>query len=257
MAQAEIVNSQGGDTDPAETAEWLESLRYVLETKGPDRVRYLLSALDDTAYRHGVEMPFSVNTPYINTIPADRQPVYPGNREIERRIKSIIRWNAMAMVVRANKRPSGHRRAYFDIRLGRHAVRSRRSTISSAAAPPATRSISRGTPRRAFTPGPFSKGGSSEQQLEKFRQELPPGGGLSSYPHPWLMPNFWQFPTVSMGLGPIMAIYQARFNHYLMDRGIKDTEQLARVGLSGRRRMRRARNAWARSRWPRARSWTI
>ena len=122
MAQAEIVNPRGGDVDPAETAEWLESLQYVLSTKGPERVRYLLSVLDETAYRHGVELPFSHTTPYMNTIPADRQPVYPGNREIERRIKSIIRWNAMAMVVRAQPRPSRHRRPHLDLRLGRDVV---------------------------------------------------------------------------------------------------------------------------------------
>ncbi len=103
MAQAETLKTQGGDIDPAETAEWLESLQYVLETKGPERVKYLLSVLDETAFRQGVELPFSLNTPYVNTIPADRQPVYPGNREIERRIKSVLRWNAMAMVVRANR----------------------------------------------------------------------------------------------------------------------------------------------------------
>ena len=161
MAQAEIVNTRdGGDIDPAETAEWLESLRYVLETKGPERVRYLLSVLDQTAYRQGVELPFALNTPYVNTIPADRQPVYPGNREIERRIKSFIRWNAMAMVVRANRDHPG---------IGGHI-----STYASAATLyevafnhffrgksdySATRSISKATHRLAFTPGRFSKGG--------------------------------------------------------------------------------------------------
>src|SRR3569832_2409216 len=103
MAQVESVNTRNGDADPAETAEWLESLQYVLETKGPDRVRYLLQMLDDATCRQGVTLPFSSNTPYVNTVSADRQPVYPGNREIERRIKSFIRWNAMAMVVRANR----------------------------------------------------------------------------------------------------------------------------------------------------------
>ncbi|HEY1599726.1 MAG TPA: pyruvate dehydrogenase (acetyl-transferring), homodimeric type [Pirellulales bacterium] len=219
MAQAEIVNSHGGDTDPAETAEWLESLKYVLETKGPERVRYLLSVLDETAYRQGVELPFSLNTPYVNTIPPDRQPVYPGNREIERRIKSFIRWNAMAMVVRANRDHPG---------IGGHI-----STYASAATlyEVALNHFFRATDQIYFqghaSPGiyarAFLEGRLSEDQLAHFRQELPAGGGLSSYPHPWLMPSFWQFPTVSMGLGPIMGIYQARFNKYLMDRGIKDT----------------------------------
>ncbi|HEY4308282.1 MAG TPA: pyruvate dehydrogenase (acetyl-transferring), homodimeric type [Pirellulales bacterium] len=219
MAQAEIVNPRGGDVDPAETAEWLESLQYVLSTKGPERVRYLLSVLDETAYRHGVDLPFSHTTPYINSIPADRQPVYPGNREIERRIKSIIRWNAMAMVVRANRDHPG---------IGGHI-----STYASAATlyEVAFNHFFRATDQIYFqghaSPGIYARalleGRLTENQLANFRQELAPGGGLSSYPHPWLMPNFWQFPTVSMGLGPIMAIYQARFNKYLLDRGIKDT----------------------------------
>ncbi len=221
MAQAEIVNPRGGDVDPAETAEWLESLQYVLSTKGPERVRYLLSVLDETAYRQGVDLPFSHTTPYVNSIPADRQPIYPGNREIERRIKSIIRWNAMAMVVRANRDHPG---------IGGHI-----STYASAATlyEVAFNHFFRATDQIYFqghaSPGIYARalleGRLSESQLANFRQELAPGGGLSSYPHPWLMPSFWQFPTVSMGLGPIMAIYQARFNKYLMDRGIKDTSK--------------------------------
>ncbi|MBI2824718.1 MAG: pyruvate dehydrogenase (acetyl-transferring), homodimeric type [Planctomycetia bacterium] len=219
MAQAETVNARGDDTDPAETAEWLESLRYVLEAKGPERLRYLLGVLDEAASKQGVEIPFSLNTPYVNTIPADRQPAYPGNREIERRIKSVIRWNAMAMVVRANRDHPG---------IGGHI-----STYASAATlyEVALNHFFRGTDQVYFqghaSPGiyarAFLEGRLTEEQLSHFRQELAPGGGLSSYPHPWLMPNFWQFPTVSMGLGPILAIYQARFNKYLMDRGIKDT----------------------------------
>jgi len=219
MAQVESVNTQGGDIDPAETAEWLESLQYVLETKGADRVRYLLQMLDETAFRHGVQLPFSSNTPYVNTIPPERQPVYPGNREIERRIKSFIRWNAMAMVVRANRDHPG---------IGGHI-----STYASAATlyEVAFNHFFRATDQVYFqghaSPGiyarAFLEGRLTETQLSNFRQELAPEGGLSSYPHPWLMPHFWQFPTVSMGLGPITAIYQARFNKYLMDRGIKDT----------------------------------
>ncbi len=219
MAQVDTANTHGGDVDPAETAEWLESLQYVLDTKGPERVRYLLEMLDEAAYRQGVELPFSLNTPYVNTIPPEQQPVYPGNREIERRIKSVIRWNAMAMVVRANRDHPG---------IGGHI-----STYASAATlyEVAQNHFFRATDQVYFqghaSPGiyarAFLEGRLTEAQLSNFRQELSPGGGLSSYPHPWLMPNFWQFPTVSMGLGPIMAIYQARFNKYLMDRGIKDT----------------------------------
>jgi pyruvate dehydrogenase E1 component len=223
MAQVETVQTSG-DTDPSETAEWLESLRYVLQAKGPQRVSYLLSVLDETAYRAGVELPFTINTPYINTIPPEHQPAYPGNREIERRIKSIVRWNAMAMVVRANKLHSG---------LGGHI-----STYASAATlyEVAFNHFFRGKSgnysgdqiyfQGHASPGIYSRafleGRLSEQKLEHFRLELAEGGGLSSYPHPWLMPDFWEFPTVSMGLAPIMAIYQARFNKYLTDRGIKD-----------------------------------
>ncbi|HUY89211.1 MAG TPA: pyruvate dehydrogenase (acetyl-transferring), homodimeric type [Pirellulales bacterium] len=224
MAQAEIVPA-GADFDPAETAEWLESLQYVLEAKGPERVKFLLSVLDEAASRQGIELPFAINTPYINTIPVDRQPLYPGNREIERRIKSIIRWNAMAMVSRANHQHHG---------LGGHI-----STYASAATlyEVAFNHFFKGKAddysgdiiyfQGHASPGiyarAFLEGRLSEQQLINFRQELAEGGGLSSYPHPWLMPGFWEFPTVSMGLGPIMAIYQARFNKYLGDRGILDT----------------------------------
>ena len=224
MAQAETV-PVGNDFDPAETAEWLESLQYVLEAKGPERVRFLLSALDDAASRQGVELPFAINTPYINTIAAEQQPHYPGNREIERRIKSIIRWNAMAMVSRANHQHhglGGHISTYasaatlYEVAFN-HFFRGKRDDYSGDiiyfqghASP--------GIYARAFLEGRIN-----EQQLINFRQELAEGGGLSSYPHPWLMPDFWEFPTVSMGLGPIMAIYQARFNKYLGDRGIRDT----------------------------------
>jgi len=224
MATADIIR-QSDDIDPIETSEWIDSLRYVLETKGPDRVQYLLSVLDETAYREGVDLPFAANTPYVNTIPATKQPVYPGNREIERRIKSIIRWNAMAMVVRANREHPG---------IGGHI-----STFASSATlyEVAFNHFFRGKSdnysgdqiyfQGHASPGiyarAFLEGRLSEKKLQHFRRELAPGGGLSSYPHPWLMPDFWEFPTVSMGLGPIMAIYQARFNRYLQDRGIKDT----------------------------------
>ncbi|HTQ38071.1 MAG TPA: pyruvate dehydrogenase (acetyl-transferring), homodimeric type [Pirellulales bacterium] len=213
------------DSDPPETVEWLDSLRYVLESKGPERVNFLLAKLNETAHQAGVELPFSATTPYVNTIPVDRQPPYPGNREIERRIKSIIRWNAMAMVVRANREHDGiggHISTYasaatlYEVAFN-HFFKGRGENFSGDqvyiqghAAP--------GIYARAYLEGRLT-----EDQLTNFRQELQPEGGLSSYPHPWLMPSFWEYPTVSMGLGPIMAIYQARFNKYLEDRGIKDT----------------------------------
>lgn len=220
--------AQPVDIDPVETAEWLSSLEYVLKSKGSERVKYLLKALDTKARSEGVDVPLEVNTPYINTIPRHKQPAYPGNRELERRIKSIIRWNAMAMVQRANKKFEG---------LGGHI-----STFASSATlyEVGFNHFFRGRGETGYdgdiiyfqghaSPGMYSRafleGRLSVDNLECFRRELQSVRGLSSYPHPWLMPDFWEFPTVSMGLGPIMAIYQARFNEYLRDRGIKDTSQ--------------------------------
>ena len=213
------------DANPAETAEWLESLEYALANGGPERVSYLLASLSTRAHAQGVELPFTATTPYVNTIPAERQPVYPGSREIERRLKGYIRWNAMAMVVRANRESDGiggHISTYasaatlYEVAFN-HFFRARDDQgggdviyFQGHAAP--------GIYARAFLEGRIS-----EQQLNNFRRELADGGGLSSYPHPWLMPSFWEFPTVSMGLGPIMAIYQARFMRYLTNRGITDT----------------------------------
>ncbi|MEW4561945.1 pyruvate dehydrogenase (acetyl-transferring), homodimeric type [Bremerella sp. JC770] len=215
------------DVDPAETQEWLDSLDYVLEGKGDDRVRYLLSALENRAHARGVDVPFAANTPYINTIHSSDQPAYPGNREFERRIKSIIRWNAMAMVTRANKNFEG---------LGGHI-----STFASSATlvEVAFNHFLRGRGsgyegdqvyfQGHASPGIYSRafveGRLTEKNLENFRRELQPEMGLSSYPHPWLMEDFWEFPTVSMGLGPICSIYQARFNRYMHDRGLKDTSK--------------------------------
>ena len=220
----EIIRS-GEDIDPSETAEWLDSLQYVLESKGPERVSYLLSILDEVAYRQGVELPFTANTPYINTIPVEKQPVYPGNREIERRIKSIIRWNAMAMVVRANVHSpgiGGHISSYASgatfLEVGfNHFFRGKSDNYSG------DQIYFQGHASPGIYARAYLEGRITESQLENFRRELAPDGGLSSYPHPWLMPGFWEFPTVSMGLAPIMAIYQARFNRYLQDRGFRDT----------------------------------
>ncbi|MBF0427027.1 MAG: pyruvate dehydrogenase (acetyl-transferring), homodimeric type [Magnetococcales bacterium] len=206
-----------------ETQEWRESLEYVLEHAGAERVSDLLRELQRHAHKLGIRIPFSANTPYMNTIPPAEQPAYPGNREIERRIKSLIRWNAMAMVVRANQEHVG---------IGGHI-----STFASAATlyEVAFNHFFRGPEAPCggdlvffqghASPGiyarAFLEGRLSERDLAHFRKELADGGGLSSYPHPWLMPNFWQVPTVSMGLGPIMAIYQARFMRYLEDRGLR------------------------------------
>jgi pyruvate dehydrogenase E1 component len=214
-----------GDYDPIETQEWLESLEAVLAHRGPQRASYLLAKLRESLVERGHPFPFNANTPYINTIPKIAQPRYPGNRQIERRIKSILRWNAMAMVVRANRRSPG---------IGGHI-----STFASSATlyQVGFHHMFRGnTPTQTgdqiyfqghASPGIYSRafleGRITVQQLHNFRRELAPGGGLSSYPHPWLMPDFWEFPTVSMGLGPISAIYQARFNRYLHDRGLADT----------------------------------
>ena len=214
------------DTDPIETEEWIESLAYVLQNGGPDRVRYLLDRLEQEAQESlSVDIPFASHTPYVNTIPRDKQLPYPGDREIERRIKSLVRWNAMAMVTRANKEADG---------IGGHI-----STFASAAtlyevgqnhffkAPNGDFSGDQVFFQGHASPGMYARafleGRLSTEHLENFRRELRNPGGLSSYPHPYLMPDFWQFPTVSMGLGPLMGIFQARFNRYLEDRGLKST----------------------------------
>jgi pyruvate dehydrogenase E1 component len=216
-------NNAFSNIDEAELREWLESLEYVLQSGGPEKVKELLHNLDTYAHESGVEIPFTANTPHINTIPKEQEPPFPGGREIERRIKSLIRWNAMAMVVRANKEESGiggHISTYasaatlYEIGFN-HFFRGKDANhdgdivyFQGHAAP--------GMYARAFLEGRITK-----EQLANFRRELKSGGGLSSYPHPWLMPDFWEFPTVSMGLGPLQAIYHARFIRYLEDRGLK------------------------------------
>ena len=209
------------DIDPEETREWLDSLEAVIDAEGVDRAHFLLEQLITTARLRGTYLPYNANTPYLNTIPADRQPHYPGDREIERRISSIIRWNALAMVVRANQPSSelgGHIASFqsaatlYDIGFG-HFWRAPSEShggdivyIQGHSSP--------GIYARAFVEGRLT-----EKQVLNFRREVD-GRGLSSYPHPWLMPDFWQFPTVSMGLGPITAIYQARFMKYLEGRSL-------------------------------------
>jgi pyruvate dehydrogenase E1 component len=203
--------------------EWLESLDSVLESSGPDVAREILERLRAHATVSGIDLPFTANTPYANTIPARLEPLFPGNQELERRIKSLIRWNALAMVVRANRvehNIGGHISTFasaatlYEVGFN-HFFRARSEQFEGDtvyfqghAAP--------GVYSRAFLEGRLSV-----EKLENFRRELKPGGGLSSYPHPWLMPDFWEYPTVSMGLSPLMAIYQARFNRYLENRGLK------------------------------------
>ncbi len=216
--------TRGTDIEEAETHEWVESLDYVIEEGGPERTIRLLQQLQRRAAEFGIHLPYASNTPYINTISRERQPKFPGKREIERRIKSIIRWNAMAMVVRANRLQDGiggHISTYasaatlYEVAFNHffhgkdHPEGGDQIYFQGHAAP--------GIYARAFLEGRLST-----TQLENFRRELSGTGGLSSYPHPWLMPDFWEYPTVSMGLSPIMAIYQARFNRYLEDRGLAE-----------------------------------
>jgi pyruvate dehydrogenase E1 component len=209
--------------EDVEIQEWLESLDSVLLSSGTDVAREILERLRAHATVSGIDLPFTANTPYANTIPPRLQPLFPGDQELERRIKSLIRWNALAMVVRANRLEhniGGHISTFasaatlYEVGFN-HFFRARSENFEGDtvyfqghAAP--------GIYARAFLEGRLSV-----EQLENFRRELKPGGGLSSYPHPWLMPDFWEFPTVSMGLSPLMAIYQARFNRYLENRGLK------------------------------------
>ncbi len=211
------------EVEDIEIQEWLSSLDYVLKHGSLEQAQKILHQLQIRAQEAGVTLPFTVNTPYVNTIPRSKQPAFAGNREIERRIKSIIRWNAMAMVVRGERNEKGiggHISTYasaatlFEIGFN-HFFRAKTKNFcgdfvyfQGHASP--------GVYSRAFLEGRLT-----EAHLDNFRRELQAGGGLSSYPHPWLMPHFWQFPTVSMGLGPIMSIYHARFIRYLEDRGLK------------------------------------
>ena len=225
IAEDRISNVvKDGDIDPIETKEWIDSLSSVLETDGSKRAQFLIKQLIEHSYRQGSDLVLSRNTPYVNTISPDKETKSPGDQNIERRIRSLIRWNAAAMVVRANKKfpeLGGHIGTFasaatlYDVGMN-HFWRAKNNKFGGDliyfqghSAP--------GMYARAFLEGRLS-----EKQLDNFRQEVNPGG-LSSYPHPWLMPNFWQFPTVSMGIGPMLAIYQARFMKYLINRGlIKD-----------------------------------
>src|SRR5215207_2265425 len=251
-----IAPRDGSELEALEQREWLESLEYVIDQGDRGRVQRLLTALRHHARMQGVALPFTAITPYVNTIRPEEQTPLPGSQELERRIKSLVRWNALSMVVRANKLSDGiggHISTYasaatlYEVGFN-HFFRGRTDRqeadivyFQGHAAP--------GIYARAFLEGRISR-----HQLENFRRELADGGGLPSYPHPWLMPDFWQFPTVSMGLGPLMAIYQARFMKYLQGRGLAETagrkvwafmgdgemdepESLGAISLAGRERL--------------------
>lgn len=228
VAKSDFIHRvvSGEDVDPEETDEWLDALDAVIAEEGVERAHYLIQRLVDKARRSGANLPYSANTAYINTIPSHQEQKSPGDAGIEHRLRSYIRWNAMAMVVRANRITTeygGHIATFassatlYDVGFNHffHAPTKDHGGdlvfFQGHSAP--------GIYARAFLEGRLT-----EDQLLKFRQEVG-GKGLASYPHPWLMPEFWQFPTVSMGLGPIMAIYQARFMKYLQDRKIVNTEQ--------------------------------
>ncbi|MHB1871034.1 MAG: pyruvate dehydrogenase (acetyl-transferring), homodimeric type [Steroidobacteraceae bacterium] len=211
------------DIDPAETQEWLESIDSVLKTHGPLRAHYLLERLIDYSRRSGAYLPFKANTAYVNSIPPGREPAYPGNRELEKRIEAYIRWNALAMVVAANRKSSeygGHLASYASSAT-LYEVGFNHFWRATSAAHPGDLVYFQGHSSPGIYARAYLEGRLSESQLHHFRQEAGgPGQGLSSYPHPWLMPDFWQFPTVSMGLGPMQAIFQARFIRYLEHRGL-------------------------------------
>jgi pyruvate dehydrogenase E1 component len=209
--------------DPQEMQEWVESFDQVVREEGQESAVTLLDRLRGRAQSLGIPLPFTANTPYLNTISPENQAIFPGDQEIERRIKSLVRWNALAMVVRANRVDhsiGGHISTYasaatlYEIGFN-HFFRGRTQEFEGDTV------YMQGHASPGIYSRAFLEGRLSQKQLENFRRELREGGGLSSYPHPWLMPDFWEYPTVSMGLSPLMAIYQARFNRYLEDRSLK------------------------------------
>ena len=222
--RSQLTPDERKELNTTELREWLESLDYILASAGPERVKEILERLETHAHTQGVTIPFTAQTPYINTIPADEEPEYPGDLDVERRIRNLLRWNALAMVVRANKLSDG---------IGGHI-----STYASAATlyevgfnhffrgPEAGVDADMLYIQGHASPGIYARSYLERrfpvERLRNFRRELQDEQGLSSYPHPWLMPDYWTFPTVSMGLAPIMSIYQARFNRYLEDRKLKE-----------------------------------
>jgi pyruvate dehydrogenase E1 component len=209
------------DADPDETREWLESIDSVLRVHGAERAHYLLERLIDYTRRSGAYLPFRPNTAYVNTISTAQEREYPGDRALEKRIKAYIRWNAMAMVVQANRQSTefgGHIASYASAAT-LYEVGFNHFWRAPDGQHPGDMVFIQGHSSPGVYARAYLEGRLTEEQLRRFREEVG-GGGLSSYPHPWLMPDFWQFPTVSMGLGPMMAIYQARFTRYLEHRGI-------------------------------------
>src|SRR5579863_10059961 len=222
------MSHQLPDIDPEETAEWIDSFDSVVDAQGRTRARFLLMKLLERARTKQVDFPATVSSPYVNTIPRDQEPWFPGDEYVERRIRAYIRWNAAVMVTRANHHSEGiggHLATYassaslYEVGFNHffrgkdHGQSGDQVFFQGHAAP--------GIYARAFLEGRLT-----EDQLNGFRQELShPGGGLPSYPHPRLMPDFWEFPTVSMGLGALNSIYQARFNRYLLAREIHDTSR--------------------------------
>jgi pyruvate dehydrogenase E1 component len=249
------ANDVAPDPDPQETLEWLEAMRGVIAAEGPERARVLAECVVGEAQKGGAHVSLGLETPYVNTISLQQQPAMPGDRDIEARLRHYVRWNAMATVVRANKVSSelgGHVASFasaatlYDVGFN-HFFHAPSETFGGDLV------FLQGHSAPGFYARAFLEGRISEEQLEHFRQEVG-GKGLSSYPHPWLMPEFWQFPTVSMGLGPIMSIYQARFMRYLHDRGLRDTtgrkvwafvgdgemdepESLGAISLAGREKL--------------------
>ena len=243
------------DLDPLETREWLDALDSVVTFDGADRATFLLDELLGDARRSGVPVPYSANTPYLNTIPPDQEPPYPGDLEIEYKIRGLIRWNAVATVLRANKESSelGGHIASFQSAATLYDVGFNHFWSAPSESHGGDLLFVQGHSSPGIYARAFVEGRLTEEELLKFRQEVD-GGGLSSYPHPWLMPDFWQFPTVSMGLGPLMAIYQARFLKYLNARSLADTanrhvwaflgdgemdepESLGAISLAGREKL--------------------
>lgn len=215
------------DVDPEETREWVESIDALLQQGDRNRAVFLLHKLMEHVQVAGVSIPFNANTPYVNTISVSDEPVYPGNRDLERKIKSIVRWNAMAMVVRANRRPGavgGHISTYQSI-ASLYEVGFNHFFHAKTADHTGDQVFFQGHSSPGVYSRAFLEGRITEEQMDNFRREFGKGGGLCSYPHPRLMPSFWQFPTVSMGLGPINAIYQARINRYLLNRELLDTSK--------------------------------
>ena len=251
-----MVDNPSLDTDrDAETREWLDALDSVEAFEGLNRVDEVLAAVVTSARRKGAKLPFAAHTAYVNTIPADEQPEHPGDRELEREIRRIVRWNALAIVVRANKNSSelGGHIASFQSAATLYDTGFMHFWHAATETHGGDLVYFQGHSSPGIYARAFLEGRLSEDRLTNFRQEVA-GKGLSSYPHPWLMPDFWQFPTVSMGLGPLMAIYQARFLRYLHGRGIADTanrkiwvfcgdgemdepESLGAISLAGREKL--------------------